>query len=243
MHSVLGWKTWLLAALALCAALIAIQLALGVEAVQAVPKGVSWASLGVTIFVATPLWRFLWLVPWFCRRAPPLDGVWTGSVFSNWSIVEAMKEGAKQAGAPPIDVDSINVPVPNLTAVPVTATIRTSFFGINLELESLGDRYQTSSLKVVEMKPASDGPGASLHYIFEGRVLQPKPGDVTCFDGAASLTVLVDANGCYSLEGPTWTNRAWARGLNTAGLIRMTCTERRFWSAATFGLVKDRNPQ
>lgn len=237
MHSVLGWKTWLMAALTLCAGLIAAQLALGVSAGQAVLKGVSWTSLAATVFVASPLWRFLWLVPWFRRRAPPLDGVWTGEVLSNWSVVQALKDAAKQSGDPPVDVDAVYATLPPLATHSVTATIETSFFKISLELESQGTRYQTSTLKVAELKPAVDGQRATLHYIFEGRVLEPRPGDVTCFDGAASLSILVDGKGGYALEGPTWNNRAWARGVNTAGVIRMKPVEQRFWRAATFGLL------
>ena len=194
--------------------------------------------LAVTAFVFTPIWRLLWLLPWFQRKAPPLDGVWTGVVSSNRSVQEAMKDAAKQAGALAIDVDSVGVALPALTQVNVTATIRTSFVGITLELESAGDRYQTSSLKVVEMKPATDGPGASLHYIFEGRVLNPRPGDVDRFDGAASLTIHKDDQGRLHMEGPTWTNRAWTRGLNTAGLIRMIRSKPDFWGPLTFGLVR-----
>lgn len=238
MHSVLGWKTWVWVALAICAAVVAVRISQDVEPLIAAQNGISWTLLAVTAFVFTPIWRLLWLLPWFQRKAPPLDGVWTGVVSSNRSIQEAMKDAAKQAGAPAIDVDSVSIDFPALTQVEVTATIRTSFVGITLELESAGDRYQTSSLKVVEMKPATDGPGASLHYIFEGRILNPRPGDVSCFDGAASLTIRKDKQGVLRMEGPTWTNRAWTRGLNPAGLIRMTRSRPDFWGALTFGLVR-----
>jgi len=76
-------------------------------------------------------------------------------------------------------------------------------------------------------------------------VLEPRPGDVTCFDGAASLFISVDGQDEYALEGqdeyalegPTRNNRAWARGVNTASVIRMKRVEQRFWKAATFGLL------
>jgi hypothetical protein len=238
MHSVLGWRTWITAALAVCAAIVAVRISQGVEPLQAAQKGISWTSLAVAAFVLTPLWRLLWLFPWFQRKAPPLDGVWTGVVTSNRSIQEVVKEAAKQAGASAVDVDAVGIDLPALTEVKVTAVLRTSFVGITLELESAGDRYQTSSLKVVEMKPATDGSSASLHYIFEGRVLNPRPGDVSCFDGAASLTIRKDDQGMLYMEGPTWTNRAWTRGLNTAGLIHITRSKPEFWAALTFGLVQ-----
>lgn len=238
MHSVLGWKTWVWGAVVACAAIVVLRITQGAEPLQAAQNGISWTLLGVTGFVFTPVWRLLWLIPWFQRKAPPVDGVWTGVVSSNRSIQNAVTEAAKQNGAPPVDVDSVGASLPPLTEVQVTATIRTSFTGIALELESAGDRYQTSSLKVVEMKPATDGPGASLRYIFEGRILHPKPGDVTCFDGAASLTIRLNEEGVLCMEGPTWTNRAWTRGLNTAGVIRLSRTKPDFWGPLTFGLIR-----
>lgn len=238
MHSVLGWKTWVWVALVACAALVVLRVTQGAEPLQAAQNGISWTLLGVTVFVLTPVWRLLWLIPWFQRKAPPLDGVWTGFVSSNRSIHEAMKEAAKQTGAPAVDIDAFDANLPALTEVAVTATIRTSFTSIALELESSGDRYQTSSLKVVEMKSATDGPGASLHYIFEGRVLHPQPGDVACFDGAASLTIRLNEEGVLCMEGPTWTNRAWTRGVNTAGVIRLSRTKPNFWGPLTFGFIR-----
>lgn len=238
MHSVLGWKTWLTAALALCAGLIAFQILKGVEPFQAAQKGVSWSALAVTAFVTTPIWRLLWLIPFFQKRAPMLDGTWAGVVSSNWSIIEAVKDAAKQQGAGPVDVDMAGADLPALTQVDVVATIRTGFFTITMALESVVDRYQTSTLKVVELKPGADGSDPTLNYIFEGRVLQPRPGDVSCFDGAGVLSVRAEPKVGLLMEGPTWTNRAWSRGLNTAGLFRVTRDARTFWPAVTFGLLK-----
>jgi hypothetical protein len=238
VHSVLGWKTWLTAALALCAGLIVLQVFQGVQPLQAAQRGVSWSALAVTLFVTTPIWRLLWLIPFFQKRAPMLDGAWTGVVSSNWSIVEAIKDAAKQQGAPALDVDAAGAALPCLTQVEVIATIRTGFFTITMALESLAGRYQTSSLKVVELKPGTDGANPSLNYIFEGRVLQPRPGDVSCFDGAGVLSVRAEPKVGLAMEGPTWTNRAWSRGLNTAGVFRVTRDARTFWPAVTFGLLK-----
>jgi len=55
-----------------------------------------------------------------------------------------------------------------------TATIETSFFKISLELESQGTRYQTSSLKVAELKPAADGQRATT--CSRGACSSPGPG-------------------------------------------------------------------
>lgn len=107
MHSVLGWKAWLTAALAICVAIIGARLLVGSEILPSLQSGMSLTSLLVTVFVATPIWRLLWLVPYFQRKAPQLDGEWSGVVASNWSVVERLKEAAKQAGAPALDVDDL----------------------------------------------------------------------------------------------------------------------------------------
>lgn len=224
VHSVLNWKIWLVATWACCVAIVGVRLLTGADLLPALQSGVSLTSLLVTVFVVTPLWRALWFVPWFKEKAPLLDGEWTGVVRSNWSIIEATKSAAKQAGAPSVDLDGLDAPRPALFEVPVRARIRCSFFALSLELESDGDRYQTSSLKSVQLKPTSEGSPATLRYIFEGRVLQPKAGDASCFDGAASLSIRRNDRGVLFMEGPTWTNRAWERGLNTAGVIRLEKT-------------------
>jgi len=238
MHSVIGWKAWLTAALVVCAAIVGLRLLAGAGIVQALQGGVSLTSLLVTGFVSTAAWRLLWLLPVFQRKAPPLDGQWSGVVSSNWSIVERLKEAAKQGGVAALDVDALASPLPDLLEVPVTARIRTTFASIHLELESADDRYQVSSLKVVELKPATDAGDAVLSYVFEGRVLSPVAGDVTTFDGAASLIVKKDVQGQLCLSGPTWTNRAWSRGLNTAGVLRLKQIRSDFWKPLTFGLAK-----
>lgn len=237
MHFVLAWRYWLLIALAICAAVVVLRMSSGVEPFQAAKDGASLTATIATVFVSTPAWRLLWLVPAVRRAAPPLDGEWTGVVRSNWTIMEAMKEGAKQSGAPAIDVDVMASQLPQLRAVPVRASIKSSFFSLELRLETEGDRYQVSSLKSVELKPAVGTTPATLSYVFEGEVLDPKPGDVPAFDGAATLCVEAVA-GQTTLEGKTWTNRAWTRGLNTAGVIRLRRDKPDFWGPLTFGLVK-----
>lgn len=237
MHSVFAWKYWLMAVLVICVAVIGVRILMHSDLLQALKEGITLASLIATIFVSSPLWRLLWLLPPVRRMAPPLDGEWSGVVRSNWSIIEATKEAAKQSGAPAIDVDALTYPLPDLKEVPVKATLRTSFFGVELRLETEGERYQISSLKAVEIKPATAAHPPTLSYVFEGRVLDPKPGDVPAFDGAAMLAI-EKFDGHLQLEGATWTNRAWRRGLNTAGLIRLERIKPNFWAPLTFGLVK-----
>lgn len=237
MHAVLAWRYWLLIALGICALIVVLRMSTGVAPWQAAKDGASLTATIATLFVSTSVWRLFWMIPGVARIAPPLDGEWTGVVRSNWPIIEAMKEGAKQSGAPAIDVDALASQIPALREVPVRAFIKSSFFGLELRLETDVDKYQVSSLKSVEFKPVVGTAPATLSYVFAGEVLDPKPGDVPLFDGAATLCVEI-VDGQATLEGKTWTNRAWTRGLNTAGTIRLRREKPDFWGAITFGLVK-----
>ena len=57
-----------------------------------------------------------------------------------------------------------------------------------------------------------------LSYIFEAHVPAPQATDDRMFEGAAKLEVVFDADDT-ELKGTYWTNRAWQRGLNTAGTM------------------------
>lgn len=224
MHVVFPWRTWLTGALFICAGLgIAAHLLLGMDYVSSGRTAVGVASFLALVFTTTPVWRMLWWFRPVRDRLPLLDGDWSGEVTSNWTVISALRAAAKQAGDPPVDVDNLNQPLPALGAVKIEARIRATFFGIELALQSADSLYQQSRLRAVVLKPAKDGYPAVLDYLFEARVLEPVSGDSSCFDGAGSLTVKVEEQGIV-LEGPTWTNRSWTRGLNTAGVIRMTRT-------------------
>ena len=101
----------------------------------------------------------------------------------------------------------------------VELTIGADLFGFNLALRSL-DGYQES--KVIQSELYRDPRTGTfyLSYIFEASVPVPEETDDRLFEGAAKLEIIVNEADTV-LKGTYWTNRAWQRGMNTAGLITM----------------------
>ena len=99
----------------------------------------------------------------------------------------------------------------------VKVTIKADIFGFNISLHS-SDGYQDS--KVIQSKLYKD-PRINtfyLSYIFEASVPIPEKTDDRSFEGAAKLEIIVDSQDTI-LKGTYWTNRAWQRGQNTAGIL------------------------
>ena len=100
-------------------------------------------------------------------------------------------------------------------------TISATFFGFRIEFRSL-DEYQKSKVVQSEIyKDPRDG-SFQVSYIFEAEVEDPKPTDDSKFDGAAKLKVQYFKDKDLELSGVYWTNRAWQRGMQTAGKIRLS---------------------
>ena len=105
----------------------------------------------------------------------------------------------------------------------VLLNIRADLFGFNVSLKSK-DGYQES--KVVQSEIYKD-PRANtfyLSYIFEASVPIPEETDDRMFEGAAKLEVVFTDEG-KELKGTYWTNRAWQRRKNTAGMITVLKTK------------------
>ncbi len=131
---------------------------------------------------------------------PDLNGEWQGVVQSNYH-----DENGK-----PITKE-------------VLLNIKADLFGFNVSLKSK-DGYQES--KVVQSEIYKD-PRTSifyLSYIFEAYVPIPEETDDRMFEGAAKLEVVFTDEGTV-LKGTYWTNRAWQRRKNTAGMITVLKTK------------------
>lgn len=223
MHAVVPWRTWLWLALVACAAATIAAFAYNPDILGAMRTGIAVGSGLSLLFVSTPLWRLIWLLPPIREKLPILDGVWTGVQHSNWPLIEAMKVGSK-AAKKGLDVDD-GAALPALLATAVLVEIRSTFFSIRMDLVSSVTKYQTSELKAAVLTPATEKARGRLTYVFQGRVLQPVGSDTDRFDGAADLEIHHGQNGALSMTGFVWTNRLWRRGLNTAGSIELKRTE------------------
>lgn len=176
----------------------------------------SWGNFGDSFKLATPItiiffviiffigkwgWLVLWKFPFLGRVlhkavCPNLNGKWLGEVHSNY-IDEDGKKIVKE----------------------VELIIKADLFGFNLALRSLDD-YQGSKIIQSELYRDPRTGTFYLSYIFEASVPIPKETDDRVFEGAAKLEIIITEENTF-LKGIYWTNRAWQRGTNTAGLITM----------------------
>jgi hypothetical protein len=159
--------------------------------------------LGVIWFLGAIAWKLVWKLPLFGgllnqKVCPNLNGVWQGFTESTHKDVNG-----------------------NRVTTPVEMTINATFFGFRIEFRSL-DEYQKSKVVQSEIyKDPRDG-SFQVSYIFEAEVEDPKPTDDSKFDGAAKLKVQYFKDKDLELSGVYWTNRAWQRGMQTAGKIRLS---------------------
>ena len=178
---------------------------------------ISWDNFGDSFKLATSItlifiaiivivgkwgWLVFWKFPFLggiLHRAvcPNLNGKWLGAVQSNYN---------DESG--------------NQIVKEVELTIKADLFGFNLSLRSL-DGYQESKVIQSELYRDPRTDTFYLSYIFEASVPIPKETDDRLFDGAAKLEIKISKADTV-LKGTYWTNRAWQRGMNTAGLITMT---------------------
>ncbi len=98
-------------------------------------------------------------------------------------------------------------------------TISADFLGFDIKLIS-DDNYQRSTVVQSEIYKDPRDNNYYVSYIFESVVDQPLSSDDSKFDGAAKLSVRFEDDG-LKLVGTYWTNRAYQRGLNTAGTIEL----------------------
>lgn len=180
-------------------------------------KSISWSEFGAAFELSSPvtiiflvsiyaLGKWGWLVFWKLpllgdvlnkNICPNLNGVWTGQIESNY-----------------LDEDGNN------TIKDVEFRIKADMFGFNISQYSL-DGYQNS--KVIQSEITKDSRTGTfyLSYIFESIVPIPKETDDHTFDGAGRLEVIF-AKERTTLKGTYWTNRAWQRKQNTAGIVTVT---------------------
>lgn len=172
-------------------------------------------SLNITIillalFKKTRLFLILWhtekwglgtkLGTWI---GPDLEGNYEAVFQSNF----ALRQGGEQTLVPP--------------PAPRPVSIRVTWEKIVIDMES-GDKPSESSSKSLpaSIRKNKDG-GIELEYLYHGKVPNPTAPDDREYDGAAKLTY-ESKNGIVRLTGCYWTNRAYQRGLNTAGSITLT---------------------
>jgi hypothetical protein len=156
---------------------------------------------GVVLFLGKWGWRVAWKLPYLGTQlnlgvCPDLNGEWHGTIASNFS----------QVGGELLRKD-------------LTVTIKADFFGVTMSVQS-NDRYSRSEVIASELYRDTRTGAFFLLYLFEGTVDLPEQSDDSTFQGAARLRVRFEGADLH-LVGTFWTNRAWHRGENTAGVIEL----------------------
>jgi predicted pore-forming effector associated with SMODS systems len=161
----------------------------------------------------TPLWRWIWKKTPILNNViyPDINGVWRGSLSSNWTRIEPRLK----SNAVPENISS-----PPLLDKTLQITIRCNWFWMSMRMET-GDNYSESqTLSLIPVR-SSKGKPHELHYIYHNQSPEPVETDSSDHYGAAILKCKDINTTEPKLLGHFWTNRNWAKGLNTAGIIEM----------------------
>lgn len=166
------------------------------------------------------LWRFLWR--WWPKLNiwvyPDLNGVWQGTLKSNWPVIERLTKAAK-GEVPAYDpFGTGEAEATDLLEVSMTIRIRADWFRIRVALDDTG--YSDSSDLTVMPLRGADGTPHALTYIYKNRTADPKATDTEHHLGAAWLEVRWGNE--PRLDGKVWTERRWRQGVNTAGRLCLT---------------------
>lgn len=161
-------------------------------------------------------WRRLW------RRYPALNelvgpdinGVWLGETRSNWPRIDALRKAAS-VGTP---IDSASIDDIPLKIDPIAFEIRAHWFGIRLRAKTHAENGDAFA-RDVKFERGVRGRDFEIAYIYEQNTPNQKHTDESMHPGAATLEVKLGKE--IVLDGEYWTRRAWAQGLNTAGLLRL----------------------
>lgn len=153
--------------------------------------------IGIIFILGKWGWLVLWKCPVIGRLlhkfvCPNLNGNWKGLVRSNFFD------------------DHHN-------GVEVNIDIKCDIFGYRVFVKSF-DEYQQSKVTQSQIHKDAQTGAFYLSYIFQSTVPFPKETDDRLFEGAARLEIIIEKNRT-TLRGTYWTNRAWQRRLNTAGIL------------------------
>lgn len=181
-------------------------------------------NAGILFLTWRPIWRAIWSVAPFLRNLfPDLNGTYEVELQHNWPTQQRLLDAASGVGEK-FDPRHPSADMPALGSRKLKATIDVTFLGVKVLMWSehetedgvIIDRSRTVSASLI--RPC-DGHPHRLCYNYQqvNRRERVAPSDDTTFEGAAILNIEdVESGG---LRGQYWTNRAWHRGLSTAGNI------------------------
>jgi len=179
---------------------------------------ISIVSVSVSVLSIALLFIMQWFFSWFCRLRvvwrvfPDIAGEYDAEFSSNYPMVQAMADGEPLT-------DELMDKNQRLSVVG-TVSIHTTLTRISMVFKAK-NAYSESEVVSCSLERGQGNAPHRLYYVFRQTVADPKPTDSSSFLGAACLKVPRERRPTV-LEGEYWTNREWTKGLNTAGLVRLT---------------------
>jgi len=192
---------------------------------------IRWVVIGLDILLLSILfsnfvWRLVWnktgpLGRWLSKKIyPDLNGIYDVLLESNWPVVERMLDASRRTKEAfnPFDLDQV---APALLKVELEAEIVQTWFNITMTIrpKSTGAVIKSSrTLCTIPTRGAAVNE-RELIYMFEQENDSRAPTDDPNHEGAARLKI--DLADSRILSGEYWNNRAWRRGVNAAGRLRL----------------------
>lgn len=225
MYQILPFKALLLGAAWLTFLfLLGLELALPIDGVLSYGRYAILIVNALLILASIKVvWRTLWrwlrpLRDWF----PDLNGTYDVELRHNWPIQQKLLEAA--AKGEPFDPRLPDADIPALGVAKLKAKIEVGFYSVRMTMwsERIEDGKtiidQSRSISTTLIRPC-DGHPHRLAYTYQqvNRRERIRPSDDTTFEGSAILKIENVESG--ELRGEYWTNRAWHKGLSTAGVI------------------------
>ena len=216
--------------LALAAAWVTVTIIFALSSITSlavIPDQARYAVLIVDILLLVltlkPVWRFLWrAIPLLNNWFPDLNGEYDVELRHNWPIQQRMLDAAagRAEKFDPLLQETVK---PDFGKTEIRASIDLSFYWVRVKMWSHNPSnpagvIENSRTLATNLIRACDGQPNRIAYIYQQKNRRDRLAvtDDTVFEGAALLSI--EADGGY-LNGEYWTNRAWQKGLSTAGQI------------------------
>jgi hypothetical protein len=187
-----------------------------------IAKSISVVGILAVVITIKPIWRAIWKIPGVNKWFPDLSGTYDVELQHNWPIQARLLEAA--TGGAPFDPRKPDAVMPPLGVVNLKAKIDAGFYSVQVTMwsEKKTDESvvieRSRTLSTTLLRPC-DGYPHRLIYTYQ-QVNQRQriaTTDDTVFEGSAILNIENIESG--EIRGQYWTNRAWHKGLSTAGNI------------------------
>ena len=184
------------------------------------------ASGVITAFILLGSVPFVFRFFWKCYETifpssyPDISGTWTGTVTSNYSVHNAIRNAAISTAETLDPLDPSQITSIDLQTFDAKLTIKASLLKIDLIMEVAGLTDTSESFSIAASpQVAQNSEAHGLAYIYKSKHYNKAADDEATHTGAAEVQLRKNANGELEMKGIYWTARNWRRAGNTAGIL------------------------